>query len=374
MRQLVPWVVAAALAIPGAAIPQSQSAPQSRQDQKPPAQNQSQDQTPAAVQGQSTQTGKPGAAQSQQNPPQISIVSSLVLVPVTVKNSAGQLVGDLTKDQFRIFDDGKEQPIAKFSIDPFPLTAVVVLDNDLSLKAQEQVQKSLESIAASVGPDDETALMLFNQFPEPLMDFTKDNDALFTQLHRLRLGSTFPGDAVGPMTAGPTINNQSQEPQVPVYGMKQEKVTKDLDDAVHAAAESLRNRGNQPNRRKIIFLIADGQNSHHNKWTLNQTLQLLLSSDISVYTVTVGSTKLIKHEPSHMARYASDTGGDAYFATKQGDLERLYSAVTEEARNQYTLGFAPQNPSPGEFHTIEVRVERTGLSVSARQGYYPTAR
>jgi len=171
------------------------------------------------------------------------------------------------------------------------------------------------------------------------------------------------------MTAGPTVNNQSQAPQVPIYGMRQEKIVKDLDDAVHAAADELRARGRIRDRRKMIFLIADGQNSHHNKWTFDQTLQLLLSSDISVYTVTVGSA-MLKHEPGRMTHYAADTGGDSYFASKQGDLERLYSTITEEARNEYTLAYVPQNPSRGEYHSIEVRIERPGMRVNARQGYY----
>jgi Ca-activated chloride channel family protein len=377
MRQIVLWMVAAILGWPSAASPQNQPQPQlqkqPQQDQKPQPQDQTQDQTPGAVSGHSTAPVPQSAPPQKTNPPaKIVVPSELVLVPVTVKNSAGQLVGDLSKDEFRIFEDGKEQPIALFSTDAFPLSVVIVLDNDLTLKSQEQVQKSLTSIAAALGPQDEASLMLFDQFPQPVMDFSKDNDALFTQLRRVRLGSTFPGDAVGPMTAGPTVNNQSQEPQVPVYGMKQEKVTKDLDDAVHAAAESLRARGRQRDRRKMIFVIADGLNSHHNKWTFNQTLELLLSSDISVYTITVGTT-FLKHEPGRMTRYANDTGGDSYFASKQGDFEKLYSAVTEEARNQYTLTYQPQNPSRGEFHAIEVRVERTGLHVNARQGYYIVA-
>jgi len=51
----------------------------------------------------------------------------------------------------------------------------------------------------------------------------------------------------------------------------------------------------------------------------------------------------------------------------------LYSTVTEEARNQYTLAYVPQINTGGEYHAIEVRVERAGLHVNARQGYYQTA-
>ena len=72
--------------------------------------------------------------------------------------------------------------------------------------------------------------------------------------------------------------------------------------------------------------------------------------------------------------YAHATGGDTYFGDKQGDLERLYSNVTEEARNQYTLTFQPQaSATAQDFHSIEVRVRRPDLTVTARDGYYLSA-
>ncbi|MFZ0738284.1 MAG: VWA domain-containing protein [Candidatus Acidiferrales bacterium] len=375
MKLIPAWTVAAILAFPAASISEAQVQPQSQsQSQTPPAQaqtqTQSQDQTPAAVHGKSQpQQGTPAQKQEQSQRPRrpLGAVSELVRVPVTVKNNQGVIIGDLRRDEFRLFEDGKEVPIALFSTDPYPLSVVVVLDNDLTVRVRDQVQKSLESIAGGLGPQDETALVVFDEFPQVVHDFTKNNDELFTELKRMRLGDSFPGDAGGPMTAGPQINNQSQLPQVPTYGIRQEKVVKDLDDAVHSAGEMLQARGGD--RRRMIFLIADGQNSHHNQWTYDLTLRLLLTADVSVYSITVG-TKLLKHEPGRMTRYPQETGGDSFFASKENSLDRLYSAVTEEARNQYLLGYVPQNPESGEYHAIEVRIERPGLNVTARKGYY----
>jgi VWFA-related protein len=378
MKQLLALALVAGLACTLGATPRAQSGsqPPTQDPAPPPAQ---QDQQSGGQQPQPKET-PPAQTQSNVPPPQASNVPSarvlrsrteLVPVPVTVKNSHGELVPDLTKDDFRVFEDGKEQNIALFSTDAFPLSLVVVLDNDLTVKTRDQVQKSLDSIAGGLGPADEAAVILYDQFPQPAIDFTADNDTMLTKLHRLRLGESFPGDFGGPMDAGATVNNQQIGPGVKVYGKGQEKVTKDLDDAMHAAGELLRARGRD--RRKVICLISDGQNSHHNRWSYAQVLQLLLTSDISVYTVTVG-TVLLKHEPGRMTHYANDTGGDSFFASKQADLERLYSAIGEQARNQYTLAYAPQNPGIGDYHTIEVRVERPGLQVSSRQGYYASAK
>ncbi len=83
---------------------------------------------------------------SQQNPPAIVIRTENVIVPVTVKDNRGQLVGDLQKEDFRVFVDGVEQKILGFSSNAVPLSAVVLIDNDL-----EQKQASGRTAAQSGG-------------------------------------------------------------------------------------------------------------------------------------------------------------------------------------------------------------------------------
>jgi len=171
MRQIVTWMIVAIFAFPGAAIPQSQ--PQSSPPPPPPQQQsppQPQVQTPGSVEGHSQAPAQQAAPAPQQTNPRRTItnVSALVLVPVTVKNSSGQIMGDLRRDEFRVFEDGREEQLSMFSTDPYPLSVVVLLDNDLSMKMRDQVQKSLASIAAALGPQDEAALMRFDEFPEPV--------------------------------------------------------------------------------------------------------------------------------------------------------------------------------------------------------------
>ena len=77
-----------------------------------------------------------------------STVTNSVIVPVTVKNKQGQLVGDLQKDDFRVFVDGMEQKILTFTADPFPLSAVILIDNDLP---QKQAARSAEEPRDDLG-------------------------------------------------------------------------------------------------------------------------------------------------------------------------------------------------------------------------------
>jgi len=64
----------------------------------------------------------------------------LVVVPVTVKDRRGTLVTDLTREEFRLWENGEEQPIRYFSIDAFPLSAVILVDVGLTPSAHEAVQ------------------------------------------------------------------------------------------------------------------------------------------------------------------------------------------------------------------------------------------
>ncbi len=361
---------------PGTQQQESKPPVQPGQLAPPPAPPGAPVQTPQPQTGQSQPAPPPRTPQSQ-NPKQqgdtrsiLKVRTNLVIVPVTVKNRDSQLIGDLQRDEFRVFCDNVEQQIVYFTSDPYPLSAVVLIDDDLSIKSADQVQKSLTAISGGFGPNDEVAIVTYDQFPNTVSEFSFNNDLLFTQLKRLDLHSHYPGSPVGgPLTTGATSNGRSLETGAPTtLGVQQQKQDKDMDDAVYAAGQMLQSRGRD--RRKIIFLISDGNNSHSNEHTLDQTLQLLLKSDVSVYSISVGHA-LGQKESTRLERYATSTGGDTFYAGKDRGLENLYASVTEQARNQYTITFQPQDTDRGkDYHSIEVRVRRPDLDVTARQGYY----
>jgi VWFA-related protein len=315
----------------------------------------------------------PAAALQQQEEPRARIRTTveLVVVPVTVKDQLGKSVLDIRQNEFRVLEDGIEQPIALFSVDPFPLSAVILIDNNLRLKTAEQVESSLRAIAGGLSESDEALVCRFDTQFRQLGAFTGDNDRLATQLARIELDKTFPGQAGGPMSAGPRINAGAGSPGAParstvILGNRSED--KNIDDAIYAAAQLLRSRERE--RRKIIFLISDGHNSRNNTNSFSDTLKVLLSADISVYSVGVGDAQ-VSLGTGVLHKYARSTGGDIFYATRRADLEALYSAVTEQARNQYTLAYVPQKTDRSiEYHSIEVRVRRTGLTLLARDGYY----
>jgi len=319
-----------------------------------------------------------GASAPSQSDTTAKIITTVntVILPVTVKDSSGHLVPDLTREEFRVFDDNVEQRISLFSVEAFPLSAVVLIDNDLKGKDSEMVESSLKSIVGGLSLTDEAFVCRFDVNFHPGKGFTKDQDKLVTELKRTRLDAET--DVVGPDPSGPfaasaTINGQniSGGPATPPSTkILKNQPSKALDDAVYEAAQLLSDRGRS--RRKIIFLISDGQNAKNNKNSYETVVKELLRYNISVYSLGVGGG-FLDRKFTRLQAYAHDTGGDVYYAAKRNTLEELYSRVTEQARNQYTLAYSPQGNDKGkDYHSVEVRVKRSGLNIITREGYYST--
>src|SRR5260370_25879893 len=136
----------------------------------------------------------PAQAQNPQPPPQrpqqqpgVRVEVEQVIVPVTVKDGSGRLVPDLRKDEFRILEDNVEQRIVSFSADAFPLSLVLLIDNDLKSKDARQVAERLDSIVAGLSASDEAFVCRFDQFFPEGKGFTSDHDKLLTELKHSRL-------------------------------------------------------------------------------------------------------------------------------------------------------------------------------------------
>ena len=333
---------------------------------------------PASSSPQTTQA--PGNAALSDAQARITVNSSLVILPVTVKNHSGELVPDLRRDEFRVFEDNVEQRIDVFTAEAFPLSMVILIDNDLKDKDAEKVQASLESIIGGMSAEDEAFVCRFDQFFHPGKGFTSDQDKLVKELKRTNLDTEADVAPPGAPFGGATINNHSALDDSAIdKGARaiRGQPTKALDDAVFAAAQLLHDRPRS--RRRVIVLISDGVNGgkKFNKVSYDDVIKALLHENISVYSIAVPTAyferKLspIDRERSPLIRYADHSGGEVYHATKEHSFEEFYSRLTEEARNQYTLAYVPRGTdSAAEYHTIEVRVKREGLDIKTREGYY----
>jgi VWFA-related protein len=345
-----------------AALAQQPNAPQDKPPASPPA------------------TGKAGTPEGQapansgQQP--IRVTTNTVVVPVTVKDRAGNLVADLRKDEFRIFEDNVEQKIVSFSVEVYPLSVVVLIDNDLARKDADQVEPSLVSIIGGLSNSDEAFICRFDQFFREGKGFTKEQETLMTELRRTELGthpSAGKGPSGDPFNSGPTINGAPAPGAPPINDPSLRAIkgqpTKTLDDAVYNGAMLLKDR-DPLKRRKLILLVSDGQNGvKFNTHKYDEVRAELLRQGIAVYSVATGSA-YFERKSNRLVNYSRDTGGDIFYGARQSSFSEFYAQIAEEARNQYTLTFSPKGDRKLDYHPIEVRVRREGLTVLARDGYY----
>jgi len=315
-----------------------------------------------------TQASQPASQQSEART-KISVNSDLVVLPITVRDRHGNLVPDLQREEFRIFDDNVEQAIDVFTAEAFPLSLVVLIDDDLKSADAAQMAPTLRAITAGISSSDEALICRFDLSFYPGDGFTGDLNKLWADLKDAQEHS-------GPSTAGPVpfVTSPSthplgvgEPPQAAPTNLGS-RPTKALDDAVHSAAELLHDRG--ASRRKIILLISDGVNGpQFNRHTYPDTLEALLHDNISVYSLAVGHS--LKRKFSRLVNYSNDSGGDIYYAVQSAAMEKLYSRISEEARHEYTLAYVPRgNNRSANYHRVKVRTTREGVTIKTRQGYY----
>jgi len=300
----------------------------------------------------------------------IAVNSDLVVLPVTVKDRNGQLVPDLQQHEFRVFDDKVAQSIDVFTAEAFPLSLVVLIDDDLKSVEAEQMAPSLRAIPGGISSSDEVLICRFDLKFHPGDGFTSDPEKLAAEIRIVQEQS-------GPSTSPPVpwVGSPSDhplgvgEPPVAAPTNLGHAPTKSLDDAIHAAVELLRDR--TAGRRKLTLLISDGENGKQfNQSTYGDVLAALLQGNVSLYSLAVGSNSFHRKFTT-LLNYANDTGGDIFYAAKRDALEKLYSRIMKQARHEYTLAYRPRgNDRTSNYHVVEVLTTREGLLVKSRPGYY----
>lgn len=301
---------------------------------------------------------------------QIKARVNLVVVPVTVRDAKGQFVTGLTQDDFAIFEDGKKQDISNFSIDPQPLCAAIVVDTGVGGTALRREAPLFIDITSGFSAFDEMTSFRYDHIVEQLSGFTSDPIAIEKSLGIVEQiaahnhppdkgGGSWP--QIGP-NGIPVIN----APAVPSFGGS----SRLLNDAVFEAAKALEP---QPEtRRKIILLVSDGHvSAQTNLHTQDQAMHELVVHSIQLYGVLTDFS-LIPSRYNAMTAYAEATGGDIYSGSRTRSMESAFARITEEARNQYVLGYVSNNEvSPGTalYRSIEVKAKNPKLKLTFRKGY-----
>ena len=318
---------------------------------------------------------------------------NFVEVPVTVKDSKGNLVAGLTQRDFKVFENNVRYPLRLFSVDPRALSIAFVIDQSLTADVMAKVNDSLGALQGALTSYDEVAVFKYSNGAQELTGFTGAAGNRLPAV--LALAKATGTDEQVPSLDGPLANcsitkngscadpNLQQGRSAGGSFMVLPKEIHTLNDAILNAAKELSTR--PKGRRRIIYVISDGK-EYGSKATYKEVLRYLETNKIAVYGTLVGDSARWGegyvsrvHLPFSMydnilARYILATGGEPDAERGLDGIEKSYARIAEEARNQYTLGYYSHQPViDGKFRKIEVRLERTGMEVVAKQGYYPSA-
>ncbi len=317
----------------------------------------------------------------------ISVSANVVQIPVMVKDSNGRRVDGLLPKDFIVKENGKVQTLTYFTSDPFELSVAIVLDTGVSDVALQKVNQTYASLVGAFSPYDEVALYTYSSTVTQVTEFTGKPQRLTAALNEMKLvrghnnGPPVLGGPLGPN--GPTVNGAPVGGPIvqPVNTPPRESYV--LNDAILRAALDLAKRDRT--RRKLIFVISDGRETG-SRAGYREVLRVLQTHDIQVKAVVVDSSALpvyrqvekIHHLPGQgysdiLPRYCSATGGGEILPElSRNAIEDAYAQITSEARNQYTLAYSPKaTTGPATYRSIEVLVEKKGLNIYSKAGYYP---
>jgi VWFA-related protein len=319
---------------------------------------------------------------------------NFVEVPVTVKDAKGKLVAGLNYRDFKVFENGQREPLRLFTGDPAPLSIAFVIDQSLTADVMAKVNNSLGAIQGALTPYDEVAVFSYNNGAQERTGFTGAQSKRLPAV--LALTKETGSEMLVPVNSGPLAgcsvrqNGYCVDPNLqPGHSagggafMTIPKEIHTLNDAILAAAKELSSR--PKGRRRIIYVISDGK-EYGSKAKYAEVLRYLETNKIAVYGTAVGDSARWGegyvsriHLPFTMydnllVKYTGATGGTLDSERDTNGIEKSYAKIAEEARTQYTLGYLSHQPViDGKFRKIDVRVDRPGLDVIAKTGYYPSA-
>jgi Ca-activated chloride channel family protein len=268
----------------------------------------------------------------------VKIDTDLVNLNVRVIDRNNRPVGDVSKDELQVFENGVPQPIFSFSREEVPISYGLAIDTSGSLRAQlPQVIEAGKVIIDSNKPGDETFLVRFisSDKIEQVQDFTSNKDDLLDSLDNLY--------TEGGQTA--------------------------IIDAVYVTSEHVaeyKKGGDDDRRRRALIVVTDGE-ERGSQYKPEELFERLREEDVQIYVIGFVNELdreggFIRKSPREKAvnlinSLAKETGGRAFFPESLSDLPKIAEEIVRDMRTQYVVSYSPTNKArDGSFRSIRVAV------------------
>ena len=268
----------------------------------------------------------------QQRPPLvIGAEVEVVSVPVLVFDKAGRFVAGLKKEDVTLLEDGVPQEITYLGTstgdDRIPLSIALTLDTSGSMVPSiDFLKEAATYFTGKLEAGDQALIISFNDSVKTSVEFTDDIDRLDSYINGLQVWG---GTA--------------------------------LYDAVLDSLGRLRNRPG----RKALILLSDGDDTTSSA-PKDSVTALARATEVSIYGVGIQGFDTPR---GFLKQLAEDTGGAYYFPNKVNELIAVFEAISKDLKNNYLIAYSPKRPADNTYRKIEVKVNRSDVTLRVRPGY-----
>lgn len=331
-------------------------------------------------------------SQSQPAPPvaqgKIAVEVKTVSVLATVRDKHGKIISTLSKDDFALDEDGRPQTINYFVRESDqPLRLGLLVDTSLSQRRvlEQERTASYSFLDHLLRPDKDLDFVIhFDREVELLQEFTASRPKLQAALQSLQTPQqdSDRGGGAGSNGGGGGGRGSGRRGGGTL-----------LYDAIYLASDELMSK---QQGRKALIILSDGVD-HGSKETMTTAIETAQRADTVVYSILFkddeengnrggfsmghggggrrGGRYPQEERPDGkkiLQQISKATGGRLYEVSKKETVDKIYSEIEEELRNQYSLGYTPEKNSGPGYHKIVVTTKQKDLVVQARDGYYAT--
>ena len=269
----------------------------------------------------------------------IQVRVELVNVLTTVTDKKNRLVTDLTKDDFRIFEDGKPQDIRFFSRETdLPLRIGLLIDTSNSIRDRLHFEQeaAIDFLNAALRPGKDLAFVVaFDVEHQVVQDYTDDIEKLSNAIQGLKAGG----------------------------------VTSLFDAIFFSCKEKLYIfPPPEPYLRRVMIVISDGQDNR-SVHTQEEALSMAQGAEVTIFTISTNRSSSEGKGDKVLQWLAKETGGHAFFGAD--DLAANFQAISRELRSQYSLAYVSTNTAhDGAFRNITIKPVQKNLHARAKPGYF----
>lgn len=325
--------------------------------------------------------GLSAAALAQDASAQNGVIKSnveLVSVYFTVRDNKKHLASQLDQREFKVFEDGKEQPIKFFAHhSDVMLNVGVLLDTGTSMAwiLNEEADATAMFLNRVVRPTDLGFIVSYAARPETLQVPTSDTALLKQRVDEIRSWGTIVGSPNNtsrpPLPGLPPVGTTGQP-----YNAQREAR---LYDALRVATHRYLQR--EVGRKAVVVVAMSGDSKSES--TLEDALEVLLQNDVIAYVLQIYDRphrdncdvlhiyQHDEHGEEVLKKMAEATGGRMLEVRGMDKLEAALDDISEELHHQYSLGYYPNNQNwDGKFRKVQIVAQEQGYKVFARKGYY----